>query len=106
MILSNLVSNAIKYSADHTFIYVDVACRSDSIVLQVEDRGIGIPQETQQQLFKEFHRATNVGSVPGTGLGLSIVKQCVDLHQGTIIVESAVDVGSTFIINLPSPPQP
>ncbi|MEM9213074.1 MAG: CHASE2 domain-containing protein [Cyanobacteria bacterium P01_F01_bin.150] len=104
MILGNLLSNAIKYSADHTFIYVDVDCRSDSIVLQVEDRGIGIPSDTQQQLFKEFHRATNVGSVPGTGLGLSIVKQCVDLHQGKIVVESAVNVGSTFIIHLPSHP--
>lgn len=102
MILSNLLSNAIKYSADHTFIYVDVDCRPDTVVLQVEDQGIGIPSETQQQLFKEFHRATNVGSVPGTGLGLSIVKQCVDLHKGKIIVESALDVGSTFIVNLPS----
>ena len=102
MILSNLLSNAIKYSADHTFIYVDVDCRADTMVLQVEDQGIGIPSETQQQLFKEFHRATNVGNVPGTGLGLSIVKQCVDLHRGKIIVESALDVGSTFIVNLPS----
>ena len=106
MILSNLLSNAIKYSADNTFIYVDLDCLPDGMMLQIEDRGIGIPPETQQQLFKEFHRAANVGNIPGTGLGLSIVKQCIDLHGGDIIVESAVGVGTTLIIQYPSKPQP
>lgn len=101
MILSNLLSNAVKYSPDHTIVHVDLDCSSDPLILRIDDQGIGIPAETQQQLFKEFHRATNVGNVPGTGLGLSIVKQCVDLHQGEIIVNSSVDVGSTFIVKLP-----
>lgn len=106
IVLSNLLSNATKYSADNTFIYVDLDCLPDGMILQVEDRGIGIPPETQEQLFKEFHRAANVGNIPGTGLGLSIVKQCVDLHGGDIMVESAVGVGTTFIIQLPSEPPP
>jgi signal transduction histidine kinase len=52
-------------------------------------------------LFDSFHRANNVGSIPGTGLGLAIVKRAIDLHGGTIELESELNVGTTFIITLP-----
>jgi len=70
-------------------------------VIEVQDRGIGIPEADRGRLFEAFHRATNVGQVPGTGLGLLIVKRCVDLHQGSIGFESVVGEGTTFTVRLP-----
>jgi signal transduction histidine kinase len=57
--------------------------------------------EDQKQLFETFHRASNVGTVAGTGLGLAIVKRCVDIHQGQIVMESEIGVGTTFTVTLP-----
>lgn len=70
-------------------------------VIEVQDRGIGIPEADRGRLFEAFHRATNVGQVPGTGLGLLIVKRCVDLPQGSIGFESVVGEGTTFTVRLP-----
>ena len=67
----------------------------------MQDRGIGIPDRERSQLFESFYRASNVGTISGTGLGLAIVKRAVDLHGGKITVESAVGVGTTFIVSLP-----
>jgi PAS domain S-box-containing protein len=100
-ILVNLLSNAIKYSSPDGCIEVKCRCELDTVTLQVQDKGIGIPQDDQKRLFDCFYRAKNVGTVSGTGLGLAIVKQCVDLLQGTILVESEVGQGSTFTVTLP-----
>jgi signal transduction histidine kinase len=70
-------------------------------MFQVQDEGIGIPTEHQQNLFKSFSRASNVGTIAGTGLGLSIVKKCVELHGGQIAVRSQVGIGTTFTVTLP-----
>jgi signal transduction histidine kinase len=70
-------------------------------VVTVRDRGIGIPESELPQLFQAFHRATNVGEIPGSGLGLVIVKRCVDLHGGTISVQSTVGKGTEFRVRLP-----
>ncbi|MBD1845535.1 sensor histidine kinase, partial [Cyanobacteria bacterium FACHB-63] len=99
--LTNLLSNAIKYSPEGGLVYFDLVCTDEQITMQVRDTGIGIPPETQRHLFEPFHRASNVGKIPGTGLGLTMVKRCVDLQGGQITVESEVDVGTTFIIQLP-----
>ncbi|MEM7770614.1 MAG: CHASE2 domain-containing protein [Cyanobacteria bacterium P01_A01_bin.37] len=104
LILNNLLSNALKYSPEETCVYLDVSGRDDSVLIKVCDRGMGIPKEYQKHLFEEFHRGPNVGKIPGTGLGLSIVKRCVDLHGGTIHVESRMGVGTTFSVNLQSRP--
>ena len=101
-ILTNLLSNAIKYSPDSDEVYFDLICESEKAIFRIEDRGMGIPITEQDQLFDSFYRATNVGSVSGTGLGLAIVKKCVDLHRGTITVESQAEVGTTFIVTLPN----
>jgi signal transduction histidine kinase len=100
-IVSNLVSNAVKYSPEGERVDVVVRREGNDAVIEVQDRGIGIPEADRGRLFEAFHRATNVGQVPGTGLGLLIVKRCVDLHQGSIRFESVVGEGTTFTVTLP-----
>jgi signal transduction histidine kinase len=100
-ILTNLLSNAIKYTLGDDRVQFDIICTQETVTFQIADRGIGISAEDRIRLFESFHRGTNVNNIPGTGLGLSIVKRCVDLHGGTIDLTSEVDVGTTFIVNLP-----
>ena len=99
-ILSNLLSNAIKYSPEGSAVYFSLKIEDELAVFEVQDSGIGIPAEDQIHLFESFHRARNVGKIPGTGLGLAIVKNYVDIHGGTIDVESEVDKGTRFIVKL------
>ncbi|MEZ4638740.1 MAG: PAS domain S-box protein [Caldilineaceae bacterium] len=100
-IVSNLVSNALKYSAADTSIRIEVTCADGTLRYQVTDEGIGIPPEDMKRLFQPFHRAGNVGAISGTGLGLSITKEAVEAHQGSITVASEVDNGTTFTVVLP-----
>lgn len=100
-ILSNLLSNAIKYSPKASTVHFDLVCEQEKAVFCIQDQGIGIPVADQAQLFKSFHRASNVGTISGTGLGLAIVKKSVDLHGGNITVDSKVGVGTTFSVMLP-----
>lgn len=100
-ILSNLISNAIKYSPQGGIIRLKIVSQDEAIILRIQDSGIGIPLENQAHLFEPFYRASNVNNIQGTGIGLSIVKQCVDLHGGEIAVESELEVGTTFTIKLP-----
>lgn len=100
-ILSNLISNAIKYSSPDNTIRIDLTCEEQVMTLIVQDSGIGIPEADLDKVFDSFHRGGNVGTIQGTGLGLAIVKQCVDLHQGTIQVQSQVGQGTRFTVTLP-----
>jgi signal transduction histidine kinase len=100
-ILTNLLSNAIKYTLGNSQVQFDIIFTSETATFQIADRGIGISNEDRVRLFESFHRGNNVSNIPGTGLGLSIVKRCVDLHGGTIDLTSEIDVGTTFIVNLP-----
>ncbi|WP_373540665.1 ATP-binding protein [Chamaesiphon sp.] len=100
-ILTNLLSNAIKYTLGDSQVQFDIIFTTKLVTFQIADRGIGISTEDRVRLFQSFHRGDNVNNIPGTGLGLSIVKRCVDLHGGTIDLTSEVDVGTTFIVNLP-----
>lgn len=102
-ILTNLLTNAMKYSPPASSIKFDVFCLQEEVIFRIQDEGIGIPMKDQEFLFQSFHRASNVGNIPGTGLGLSIVKQYVDLHQGEISVISEEGMGTTFIISIPFP---
>lgn len=99
-ILTNLLSNAVKYSPQGGNVYLDLACTDCEVIFRVRDEGIGIPSETRNHLFEPFHRAENVGTIPGTGLGLTLVRKCLDLHSGSIEVESEVGKGSTFTVHL------
>jgi signal transduction histidine kinase len=100
-ILGNLLSNAVKYSRPGIPVLFQVHLRNQEVVFQIQDQGIGIPESDLASLFSDFHRASNVKSIPGTGLGLSIVKQCVEIHGGTIEVHSIENQGSTFTVVLP-----
>lgn len=100
-ILHNLLSNAVKYSPNGDRLNFDAIAQTQQVIFRVQDFGIGIPVAEQQQLYDSFHRANNVGSIPGTGLGLSIVKKAVDLHGGTIAINSEVDLGTTVTVTLP-----
>ena len=100
-ILHNLLSNAIKYSPEGGNISVGLSFSKEQITFYIEDVGIGIPDEHKEKLFHAFERASNVGSIKGNGLGLSIVKKAVELHHGTITVESREDVGSKFTVTIP-----
>ncbi len=100
-ILSNLLSNALKYSPDGGKIYFELVFAQDTVRFRIQDEGIGIPLNDQAQLFEVFYRSSNVGTICGTGLGLAIVKRCVDVHKGQIAVESEVGLGTTFLVTLP-----
>jgi len=100
-ILSNLLSNAMKYSPEGSTVNLNLACENEQAVFEIQDRGIGIPQEDLPHLFESFHRARNVGNILGTGLGLAIVKKCVDIHKGKISVATRLGVGTTFTVKLP-----
>ncbi|MFP5273278.1 ATP-binding protein [Coleofasciculus sp.] len=100
-ILGNLLSNAINYSLPDSTIELSLTYEGNNVCFRMQDQGIGIPREDLSHLFDPFHRARNVSNLPGTGLGLSIVQKAVELHGGTIKVESEVDVGTTFTVTLP-----
>ena len=100
-LLTNLLSNAIKYSPNGGNVSLELSCENQQIIFCVRDEGIGITAEDREKLFQQFERGANVGKIKGSGLGLCIVKHIVDLHGGTISVESAIGKGSTFIVTLP-----
>lgn len=100
-VISNLVTNAQKYSGEGQPIEVNTHIGPDKLTITVRDRGIGIPQEDQQHLFERFFRGGNVTNVQGTGLGLNIVKRYLDLMNGHITFESGPG-GTLFTVVLPS----
>jgi len=100
-IATNLLSNAIKYSPHESEVRVTLHEYEKQLILTVQDHGIGIPEADQIRLFRDFERATNVGTIQGTGLGLAIVKQAVDFHGGSIHLQSKVDTGTTITVKIP-----
>lgn len=102
-IITNLVSNAIKYSIENSTISVSVSQTAEKAIVQVHNEGTPIPQEQQANLFEPFYRtpAAQSSSKKGWGLGLAISKQIVERHGGRILVESSQGKGTTFTIELP-----
>ncbi len=102
-ILLNLMSNAIKYTKEGGRVTVTVRKRKSAIAVSVEDTGIGMSSEDLEHLFEKFYRSSNpyVESVRGTGLGLWITKSMVEMHGGSITVESKVGKGSRFTFTIP-----
>lgn len=101
--LLSLLSNAVKYSPSGSTIRVQLEIDQYDGVdrLSVQDEGLGIPPQDQDRIFEPFHRGSNIKSIGGTGLGLTIVRDAVDLHHGSIHVESAPEGGSRFTLRLP-----
>lgn len=100
-ILINLLTNAIKYSPNSATVNFNLNITHTNVTFSIQDQGIGIPQPDQGKLFELFHRASNVGNIPGIGLGLSIVAKCIELHQGSITVNSELGKGTTFDVTIP-----
>lgn len=100
-IIQNLISNALKYSPDGGDVELFISDYDDNINIKIKDHGIGIEQEELNNLFEPFYRGRNVSNISGTGLGLSIVKEAVELHNGTINVNSEIKKWTQFEIILP-----
>jgi len=99
--LNNILNNANKYSPKDSSISIELVDQEESILLTITDCGIGIPEEDQIHLFSSFFRASNTISYHGTGLGLGIVKQFIEIHNGSVIIESKINKGCKVIITLP-----
>lgn len=100
-ILSNLLSNACKYSFPAEPVRFEVSREQREARFVIEDHGIGILEEDRERLFTTFTRGSNVGMLPGTGLGLVIVNRCVEMHGGRFEIESHPGVGTTATVWLP-----
>ena len=107
--VENLVSNAIKYSADGTAVTLSARAEEEYVAIEVADHGYGIPEADLGRVFDKFYRVPRVqdADVPGTGLGLALVREIAELHHGSVSVRSEVGVksevnqGSTFTLRIP-----
>ncbi len=103
--IDNLLDNACRYTPNSGSVTVRAQQEGDSIIIQVQDTGVGIPALDMPYIFDKFYRASNVtAEITGTGLGLPIVKSIVESHQGRIWVESNIGQGTTFTVVLPVSP--
>ena len=104
-ILYNLLSNAIKFTNKYGHVDLFLKLKENNteiLVIEVSDDGIGIPLKSQEKIFTRFYQATNSKeNNTGSGIGLSLVKSLVELHKGTIVVESKPNEGSTFTVEIP-----
>ena len=97
----NLLSNAIKYSAQNSIIYLTIEMDKKNAFVEVKDNGIGISIDDQKHIFTKFFRAENTVNIQGTGLGLNIVKRYTELINGSIVFQSSLGKGSSFILAMP-----
>lgn len=100
-IITNLVTNAVKYSRNGTEVRVEVTSTQRTLTLRVRDRGVGIPAKELELVFEDYYRATNRGSAAGAGLGLTIVRVAAARLGGVARAESEYGVGSTFTVEVP-----
>lgn len=100
-IVNNLISNAIKYSGEGKELIVFARFIEDKFILSVKDNGVGIPEDELNKIFEPFYRTRYSSNVEGTGLGLSIVKNSVKFLNGNIKVESKLNEGSVFTVEIP-----
>ncbi|MEK6266453.1 MAG: HAMP domain-containing histidine kinase [Clostridium sp.] len=103
-VVLNLISNAIKFSEDGGEIFVDIKCKNEFVEISVKDNGIGIEKLNLEMIFDRFKQVDKSLSrnTEGTGIGLSLVKSIVELHDGSIHVESECGRGSKFTVTLPA----
>ena len=102
-VLVNLISNAVKYTPDGGEIRITLSDTEDSVVFNIRDSGIGIPEAEIPYIFERFYRAdkSRNRNTGGSGIGLAIVKSVVSAHGGAVDVESRLNEGSNFIVKLP-----
>ena len=98
---SNIVLNSCKYS-DNKPVKITIRAEENTAIVEITDEGIGIPDREMSQIFVPFFRASNTGKYKGYGIGLPLANNIIKMHQGTIIVNSEVGIGTRFTIHLPS----
>ena len=103
LVISNLVENAIKYNKEHGWVKVTLDADHQFFSVDVADSGIGIPEESLDQIYERFYRVDKSRSreIGGTGLGLAIARNAVLMHQGSIRVESTEGEGTVFTVKIP-----
>jgi PAS domain S-box-containing protein len=99
--VGNLLANSIKFGFEGTDVNLTLEEIDKQLVIKVQDKGIGIPEEDIKKIFEPFYRTSNSASFKGAGLGLNIVKRCVEILKGKIEVESKVNEGSIFTVRIP-----
>jgi len=106
-VVANLVANAVKFTQRGGSVSVDVASLPDGARIQVVDTGVGIDPTELPHIFERFYRGSRANEArgSGSGLGLAIVRSIVDMHGGTVAVESGIGSGSTFTVTLPRDPR-
>ncbi|MBR0247294.1 MAG: response regulator [Bacteroidales bacterium] len=102
-VLNNLLSNALKYTPEEGAVHVHLTQEDRALRVSVSDNGRGIPAADLPDIFDRFYRSGNAGITSGTGIGLSLVKQYVEMHGGTVAVDSKEGEGSVFSFTLPLP---
>ena len=100
-VVINMLDNAIKYSASGQEIDVRLFRETAFLVLEIKDRGMGIPKDDLERIFERFYRCSNAAATGGSGLGLSISREIIHRHGGFIEVKSEINKGSTFRVKLP-----
>lgn len=100
-VLVNVISNAVKYSPNHSKIFIRATALDNAVQITITDAGIGLNPEETYNIFDKFFRSNRTSHIPGTGLGLAICKSIMDAHNGQIYAKPNQGLGSTFTINLP-----
>jgi len=103
-VISNLIDNAVKFNERTPKVNITLTGNAQNVFLTITDNGIGIPKESLAKIFETFYRVQsgNIQNVRGNGIGLSYAKKIIELHGGTITVESQIDVGSSFKVTFPA----
>jgi signal transduction histidine kinase len=104
-VFTNLLSNAVKYAPDDPHIEVKGWTDGDFAAVSVRDHGVGIAADDLPRMFERFFRAATSAGITGTGIGLNLVKQLMEMHKGTIEVDSVAGQGSVFTARLPVDPR-
>jgi two-component system sensor histidine kinase KdpD len=107
-VVKNLVENALKYSPEASPIEIEVALGKDSLIIEVLDRGAGLPKGDEHQIFEPFYRAPGLkeSSVPGLGIGLALCRGLVEANGGSLTARNREGGGAVFRVTLPSSPCP
>jgi signal transduction histidine kinase len=107
-VISNLLDNALKYTLNGGSIWLRAHNLEDAVIIEVEDTGLGIPRDVQNQVFDRFFRvkSTQTETVSGSGIGLSLVKAIIDHHKGRVWLKSEIGVGTSFYVTLPALREP
>ncbi|MCC5929455.1 MAG: response regulator [Cyclobacteriaceae bacterium] len=103
IVIYNLLSNAFKFTREHGIVSLKIEVSKDKLRIIVKDNGIGLSEENREKIFNRFFQvqSTDASKMAGSGIGLSFSKNIIDLHGGYIMVESTLNVGTSFIVELP-----